>query len=144
MSDPIQSRPFDEQVARLLQASHLPTEDLPDNPLVELFGCTRDGVLLGVVGLEICTTHGLLRSLAVTAEHRGKGLGDALLQYAERVAAARGMKELYLLTTTAERYFMGRGYGTALRDAAPEAITRTRQFAGLCPSSSAFMVKKLG
>ncbi len=134
---------FNDRVARLLQANQLPTEDLPDNPDAVLFGCLRDGALAGVVGLELYRSSALLRSLAVDSSQRGQGLGFALLQYAEQAAAAKGVRNLYLLTTTAERYFKRRGYEAADRASTPPDIQGTRQFAGLCSASSAFMVKAL-
>ena len=144
MSITIQQVHFDEDAGALLQANQLPTEDLRDNPDVLLFGCPRGGSLAGVVGLELQGPCALLRSLAVGAEHRGAGLGDTLLHHAEAAAKSQGVRELYLLTTTAEDYFRRRGYLPADRDTAPAAIRSTRQFAGLCPSSSAFLVKRLG
>jgi len=35
------------------------------------------------------------------------------------------------------------GYTCVLREAAPVAIQRTQEFSTLCPSDSAFMVKRL-
>jgi amino-acid N-acetyltransferase len=143
MNAAIQWMAFDDSIAQLLQANSLPTDDLPGNPDVELFGCCQHGVLAGVVGLELHGKAALLRSLAVDSSRQGQGLGIALLRHAESVAAAKGVQNLYLLTTTAERYFQQRGYGSAGRDTAPSEIQGTRQFAGLCPASSAFMVKRL-
>ena len=62
---------------------------------------------------------------------------------AERHARSRGVRELYLLTTTAERFFERLGYRRTGRENAPEAIRGTQEFSGLCPSSSAFLVKEL-
>ncbi|HXI21293.1 MAG TPA: hypothetical protein VNH46_09420, partial [Gemmatimonadales bacterium] len=59
-------------------------------------------------------------------------------------ARARGIVDLYLLTSTAEPFFGRRGYRVADRGAAPEAIRRTAEFASLCPSSCAFMHKRIG
>ena len=67
----------------------------------------------------------LLRSLAVRADARGSGLGADLLAHAESQAAALGVDALYLLTTTAERFFAARGYATTTRDAAPPEIQAT-------------------
>ena len=71
------------------------------------------------------------------------GMGSALLDYAEQFALSRGVRTLYLLTTTAEGFFVRRGYSTAARENAPPAIRSTREFAGICPASSAFMSKQL-
>ena len=74
---------------------------------------------------------------------RGAGAGARLLAHAESQARARGVKTLYLLTTTAESFFARHGYASADRDGAPPAIRATREFSGICPASSAFMRKLL-
>jgi amino-acid N-acetyltransferase len=79
----------------------------------------------------------------VVENARSTGLGTALAAHAERYAQGRGVTHLYLLTTTAESFFAGRGYLHLARDKAPEAIQSTREFSGICPASSAFMVKRL-
>ena len=132
---------YDARVAALLSACDLPTEDLPSNSQVTFFGVEAEQ-LRGAVALEGSGPSALVRSLAVTPASRGHGLGDALLRHVEVTAASRGVTELYLLTTTAEHYFIKRGYTSASRESAPAAIAATRQFAGLCPASSAFMVKR--
>ena len=48
-----------------------------------------------------------------------------------------------LLTTAAEPFFTRHGYRAANRQTAPEAIRRTREFAGLCPASAAYLTKDL-
>jgi len=84
-----------------------------------------------------------LRSLAVASSRRSAGLGSRLVAHAERHAQDQGVKSLYLLTTTAEAFFQRRGYARIPRENAPAAIKDTKEFAGICPVSSAFMVKKL-
>ena len=74
---------------------------------------------------------------------RGRGVGSTLLAEAERYARLREVKEIYLLTTTAERFFARSGYERILRDAAPQAIRETQEFSSLCPASSALMRKRL-
>lgn len=66
-----------------------------------------------------------------------------LVGEAERRARAAGVGVLYLLTTTAAGFFERLGYRQTDRAAAPREIAATRQFSGLCPASSAFMVKSL-
>jgi amino-acid N-acetyltransferase len=55
----------------------------------------------------------------------------------------QGAREIYLLTTTAERFFERLGYARVQREAAPVAIQQTQEFSTLCSSSSALMVKRL-
>jgi amino-acid N-acetyltransferase len=139
----ITSRPALGAVQALLSAAHLPVVDLTEAHC-ELFfyaGTAQDPV--GIIGLEHAGDAALLRSLVVRADHRGTGLGGALVAYAERQARARGTRAIYLLTTTAEPFFAARGYARAARDTAPAAIRATREFGGLCPASSAFMTKLL-
>jgi amino-acid N-acetyltransferase len=93
--------------------------------------------------LELFGDVALLRSLVVAASARGQGAGSALLLQAEAHARAHGVRTLYLLTTTAEEFFARRGYTRASRETAPAAIRSTREFAGICPASSAFMSRQL-
>ena len=96
-----------------------------------------------MVGLELFGEVALLRSLAVASSRRGSGLGSRLVAHAERHARDQGVQSLFLLTTTAEKFFLRRGYTRIPRDEAPAAIKGTREFSGICPASSAFMVKNL-
>jgi len=135
--------PPEAQVRALLADSQLPASDLSPGHLEHFFGCGDARSPEGVVGLEIYGAVALLRSLAVAASHRGRGCGQALVAEAERHARSQGVSEIYLLTTTAERFFARLGYRPIDRADAPEAIRRTQEFSNLCPSSSAFMVKEL-
>ena len=95
----------------------------------------------GIIGLELYGTQALLRSLVVAVSMRSTGLGSALLDHAESHARQAGVQSIYLLTTTAESFFSRRGYVLTHRDDAPASIRATREFADICPASSAFMVK---
>jgi amino-acid N-acetyltransferase len=101
-----------------------------------------DGRPVGSSGPN-CGHSALLRSLAVRRDGQGHRLGAALLAHAESQAGVLGVDRLYLLTTTAERFFAARGYAVAPRDAAPPEIQATAEFAGLCPSSSVCMIKRV-
>jgi amino-acid N-acetyltransferase len=137
------AKPNEAAVKQLLSESGLPIEDITDQHLQHFFGCGSGSELEGLVGLELYGDVALLRSLAVAAAQRGAGWGSALVAYAERHAQDHGVKFLYLLTTTAESFFLRRGYARLAREEAPEAIQNTSEFAGICPVSSAFMVKHL-
>jgi amino-acid N-acetyltransferase len=103
-----------------------------------------DGRVIGVAGLELHGEFGLLRSVAVDLDYRGQGLAaalvEAVLQRAERV----GLRSVYLLTTTAHDYFARRGFGDCARDQAPPAISESWEFKSGCPSTAAFMLRKVG
>ena len=127
----------------LLQAQGLPVSDITDEHLEHFFFIGSAGSPTGLVGLEIYGTDALLRSLVVGDNARGKGLGSELVQHAEQYAASKSVRSIYLLTTTAEAFFKRLGYERIDRSQAPPSIQRTREFASLCPASSAFMVKCL-
>jgi amino-acid N-acetyltransferase len=139
----IRKRPLHLSVVALLEAEGLPASDLTDAHLEHFFFTGTDGAPSALVGLEIYGDAALLRSVVVSAATRTQGLGSALVQHAEEYAAAHRVHSLYLLTTTAEAYFEHRGYRRIDRSEAPPAIQTTREFSSLCPSKSAFMIKRL-
>jgi amino-acid N-acetyltransferase len=128
---------------KLLSASDLPVADITTQHMRHFFGYGSDSNLEGLVGLELYGEAALLRSLAVATERRGTGLGTQLVEHAEGYAREKGVTSLYLLTTTAEAFFRRRGYTRIPREEAPAAIKSTSEFSGICPASSAFMVKHL-
>jgi amino-acid N-acetyltransferase len=130
-------------VKQLLSESSLPIEDITVQHLQHFFGCGSGLELEGLVGLELYGDVALLRSLAVASSRRGSGVGSGLVAHAELHARDKGVQSLYLLTTTAEKFFLRRGYARIPRDEAPAAIKGTKEFSGICPTSSAFMVKYL-
>lgn len=139
----IRQRPPHLSVVALLEAEGLPASDLTETHLEHFFFTGSDGAPSALVGLEIYGEAALLRSLVVSVAARNQGLGSVLLLHAEEYAAAHQVRALYLLTTTAEPYFAHRGYRRIDRSEAPPSIQSTREFAGLCPSRSAFMIKRL-
>lgn len=138
------ANPNESSVKQLLSEANLPIADITAQHLPHFFGCSQGSDLVGVIGLELHGKVALLRSLAVAPGRRGTGLGSRLVAHAERHAWENGVKSLYLLTTTAEAFFLRRGYARAPRENAPAAIQGTKEFSGICPVSSAFMVKHLG
>ena len=143
LAQTISAGPSPEAAKGLLAAANLPTSDLSDEQLTTFFYCGAATAPTALVGLEIYGTEALLRSLVVDPSLRSTGLGSALVERAEAHAANQGVGTLYLLTTTAEAFFARRGYLRIDRAVAPAAIRSTREFAGLCPASSAFMCKRL-
>jgi len=130
-------------VTRLLSDNDLPTEDLQGSHAVCFFACTSAVGEQAVAGMETCAQVGLLRSLVVQPNGRNKGMATALVKHVETHALACGINELYLLTNTAEAFFLRLGYRKLARTAAPQAIRETREFSGLCPDDAAFMGKTL-
>jgi amino-acid N-acetyltransferase len=130
-------------IKALLAESSLPTSDLAPGGLAHFLVCREAGRVVGVVGLEAAGDAALLRSLVVAPERRGSGIGRGLVRRAEAHARGLGVHALYLLTTTAERFFGARGYRPADRDSVPDAVRATAEFSTLCPSTAACMIKRL-
>jgi amino-acid N-acetyltransferase len=139
----IHAKPSLEAAVALLKATGLPWSDLTESHLEHFRYCGPTHALTGLVGLEIHGRDALLRSLAVIPGAQYSGLGSELLREAERYAFEKGVRSLYLLTTTAEGFFLHRGYRTTSREVCPAGIRSTSEFASLCPASSAFLVKIL-
>ena len=142
-AQPVTSGPALTVVRALLENAGLPAADLSDAHMAHFFFSGPAAAPDGLVGVELCGPHALLRSLVVVPARRTSGLGTRLVEHAEAHARAAGARDLYLLTTTAEAFFRRRGYRTAKRDDAPPEIRRTSEFADICPASSAFLSKTL-
>ena len=127
----------------MLKSASLPSSDLTEEHMEHFFYCGPATAPRGLVGLEFCGSDALLRSLVVVPEYRSTGVGRVLVEHVESYARGRGARSIFLLTTTARTFFTHRGYEPTVRESAPVAIRATREFAALCPATSAFMVKKL-
>jgi len=143
MQPEIAQRPALAGAMALLASAQLPTEDLSDAHCEHFFFTGTCGSPTALIGLELFGDVALLRSLVVAQQARGAGAGSALVRHAETYAREHGGHTLYLLTTTAEAFFERRGYARTDRQSAPPAIRATREFAGICPASSAFMLRNL-
>ena len=129
-------------IEALLTGSHLPTTDVAQH-LGGFILARIEGRLVGTVALERYGRAALLRSVCVAPSYRSCRVGRALLDAAESDAASHGIRELYLLTTTAADYFAQHGFEAIARDQAPPAIQQTAEFRSLCPSSAVSMKKAL-
>jgi amino-acid N-acetyltransferase len=129
-------------IVELLAAAALPSLD--GAARADDFRVARAGAaLLGAVGVERYDAYGLLRSLVVAPHARGQGLGEALVAAIEAHARATHLRELVLLTTTADKFFARRGYAAFARDAMPQPLRASAEFATLCPASAVCMRKAL-
>ena len=127
-------------IERLLTANDLPLAGVID-ALPSFVVAESGDELVGVAGLEPCREHALLRSVAVADAWRSRGVGRALVERVIAEAESRGIRALYLLTTTAERWFPSFGFRPIARDAAPADIRATAEFQGACPASAAVMCR---
>lgn len=125
-------------IERLLIRCGLPTDGLSDCG-DELFIVRAGGRVVGCAGLDVRGSAALLRSVAVDPDHRGRRLGDRLTAAALDRAAGVGLDAVYLLTTTAERFFPRFGFETIARDDVPPAIRGSVEFTTACPASAIVM-----
>ncbi|WP_367619672.1 arsenic resistance N-acetyltransferase ArsN2 [Caballeronia sp. SEWSISQ10-4 2] len=131
-------------IRALLVASELPVEDVTENSSIRFFIAeSAEAKLGGCIGLEAHGRDGLLRSLAVQQSLRAQGVGRALVDAVQGAAATAGIKRLWLLTTTANTFFLRSGYEVADRAAAPGLIRRSPQFASICPANAMCMTRAL-
>lgn len=129
-------------VEELLATNELPIQGVGE-ALDHFVIAELRGALVGAIGLEMYGDASLLRSAVVQQTARGTGLGvqlvDAILQH----AAQAGVHEVYLLTTTAERYFPRFGFQVIARDDVPESVRQSVEFRGACPASAIVMRRSL-
>jgi amino-acid N-acetyltransferase len=130
-----------DTVRALLRECRLPIDGVPDE-LDSLVVADVDGRIVGVAGLELHDGDGLIRSVAVSPESRGQNLASRLCAEVEQRAKVVGARRLFLLTETAESFFVKRGYRPMERARAPRGITSSREFSAVCPASAVLMVRE--
>jgi N-acetylglutamate synthase-like GNAT family acetyltransferase len=122
----------------ILQANKLPVQGVDEH--WRTFLVARDGEkIVGCGGAEAYPIAALIRSVAVLPDYRRHGLGRRLVRQLLDRLAARGLREFYLLTTTAEDYFRKRGFKTIERDEVHPQLLASREFQDACPASAICM-----
>jgi amino-acid N-acetyltransferase len=130
-------------VEGLLAAAGLPLDGLEDQFPGSYAVADAHGELVGAAGIERHGGDGLLRSVVVAPEWRGRSLGERLVRERLTWAAAEGLGTVYLLTTSASDYFPRLGFRPAERAAVPAPIRSSREFAGVCPASAVLLALRL-
>jgi len=129
-----------ESIKKLLEENKLPIEDLEPG-LQQFWIIKEDDTIAGVIGLEVYDTYGLLRSMTTAEKFRNKGIASLLVDELFAFAKQKGLKEIYLLTETAEKYFERKGFERTSRDIVPVEIKQSKEFSSVCPTSAAVMKK---
>lgn len=93
------------------------------------------GVVVGAAAVERYGETGLLRSVVVAPDHRGSGTGRALVDAAEGLARADGIRVLYLITETAADWFPRLGYEVVPREEARAAVGSSIEFTMACATT---------
>lgn len=73
---------------------------------------------------------------------QGEGIGRQLVNKMEAYSVENRIDKIYLLTDTAESFFLKLGYKIISRDETDTRIKQSIEFTTLCPSSPV-LVKKL-
>jgi amino-acid N-acetyltransferase len=131
-----------DDVLRLVEANRLTTDGLLDH-LASILVARLEYRIVGTAALEVHADGALLRSVAVSDDVRGCGLGTSLIQSALRMADDLGACDVYLLTFTAEQYFQRFGFRSLDRDEVPPSVRESVQFTRACPSNAVVMRKQL-
>lgn len=127
-----------EEVLRLLESLDLPGDGVEEH-LDEFLVAEEKGRVLGAVGLEIYGSVGLLRSLAVEPTEQSGGLGSELVESLLERARDRNLEALYLLTTTADRYFPRFGFEPIPRAEVDSRLGASKELQGACPQIAVCM-----
>jgi N-acetylglutamate synthase-like GNAT family acetyltransferase len=125
-------------VAALLQRSELPLAGAREH-LSTFLLAWRGDTLIACVGAELYGADALLRSVAVAPQARRTGVGSALVAQALAIARRRGVRAVYLLTTTAAAFFERLGFRSIDASQVPAAVRSSVEFNGACPSCATAM-----
>ncbi|MCW4001294.1 MAG: arsenic resistance N-acetyltransferase ArsN2 [Candidatus Bathyarchaeota archaeon] len=125
----------------LLLGFKLPLDGLEETKLW-IFQSNADEIV-GVAGLEVYCHQGLLRSVAVKWQLQNQGLGRALVSHIIGEAKKSGVVDLFLLTTTAPKFFEKLGFKEEDREKVTAAIAESVEFKSACPKTAVLMHLKL-
>ena len=136
------SAPESVAIRALLERNGLPTNDL-ESARPEFAVIREQGQVIAAGALQHFGPAALLRSVVVSWDRRGIGLGQAIVCELERRARAAQIRRLVLLTQSAAEFFARQGYRIIERSTAPENMQASEEFRSLCPSSATCMAKDL-
>ena len=124
-------------IEQALLSADLPTEGVAAG-LSEFVVVDEGAGPIAAAGLEWHGEDALLRSVVVAPAARGRGLARTLVERLLERAEARNAG-VFLLTTTADRYFAALGFAEIDRAATPTAIQSSAEFASICPADATVM-----
>jgi amino-acid N-acetyltransferase len=127
----------------MVQSEGLPADGIAENLDNFLLIRGGDGRLLGVAGAEVYERQALLRSVCVARSERGKSLGATLTGAVVSLVQSYGCTEIYLLTTTADKYFERHGFSRIDRSRVTGPVLESVEFKSACPASAVVMKRDL-
>jgi len=125
-------------IEALLECCDLPFTDCGEH-IQNFSGVIKSDNLIAIGALQYEDSVALLRSIAVHPDYRGQGLASEMTRHLIEQARSREVRQLYILTETAESYFSRFGFYPISRQVAPASIQATQQFESLCPSNAQAM-----
>ena len=130
-----------DAIESMLRANDLPIAGVRDVLEHFLVAVDPDAArVIGAIGLETYGTDALLRSAVVDPTWRNRQVGRSLVDHLRDAARDRGIHALYLLTTTAERFFTRLGFRVVDRADVPDSVRRSVEFVSACPASATVMM----
>lgn len=85
----------------------------------------------------------LIRSVALQKSFRGKDIGSTIVNDLVSKAKEKNIKDIFLLTDTAEDFFLRKGFKQISREEVPKAVRASSEFTHICPVTAACMFLKL-
>jgi amino-acid N-acetyltransferase len=129
----------DAAIRSLLESHKLPT-DTVGTSITDFYLAVDNESIVGVAGFEYYGADVLLRSVAVPISLQKKQFGSQMVDWMILLAKEKGMKSIVLLTETASKFFVKKGFHVADRASINnEAMKKSPQFCGGCCSSAACM-----
>ena len=129
-------------IRALLERLQLPLAGV-DQHLPTMLVAREGEQIVGTAALELYADGALLRSVAVEPHRQGKHLGHQLTDAALALATTQGAGTVFLLTTTAERFFPKFGFEPITREQVPPSVRESMEFQSACPASATVMRKQL-
>ncbi len=125
-------------IKKLLITQALPVKDI-ENFIDNFIVIIRNDKIIGSVGLEIYGEKALLRSLVVEPEFQRQRLGVQLIDEIIKKARLSRITDLYLLTETAEDFFIKLNFIKIDRESVDPRINQCAEFTECCPCSAICM-----
>lgn len=129
-------------IKALLLQEELPVDDIKEGGPV-FFIARDEEEVVAVIGLETFGELGFLRSMATRPANRNQGFATLLYEKLLYAARSAGLREIWLLTTAAEKFFVSKGFEKIDRNISPEPIQQTAEFTTLCAPSAIVMKKDI-
>lgn len=136
-----QASPTDwNEIRNLLTASRMPVQGAL-NHLSNFVVATENGRVVGAIGMEVYSDIGLVRSLVVASNMRGRAIAKRLVKHLIQRAQTRGLGALYLLSGPGDPLFLRHGFEKMPRADMPTKLFVSTELQG--PTSSSPVALRL-